>query len=37
MSRFFATGSDSESDSGDEEVQPQIYSKAAAYVSLFII
>lgn len=34
MSRFFATGSDSETDSGDEEVQAPIYSKTNAYVSL---
>lgn len=33
MSRFFATGSDSESESGEEEVQAPIYSKTNAYVS----
>ncbi|KNC34096.1 hypothetical protein FF38_06471 [Lucilia cuprina] len=31
MSRFFATGSDSESDSENEEVQAPIYSKTSAY------
>ncbi|XP_065365981.1 eukaryotic translation initiation factor 3 subunit C [Calliphora vicina] len=31
MSRFFATGSDSESESNDEDVQAPIYSKTSAY------
>ncbi|KAI9583638.1 hypothetical protein GQX74_005386 [Glossina fuscipes] len=31
MSRFFATGSNSESESGEEEVQAPTYAKAAAY------
>uniref|UniRef100_A0A1B0FL06 Eukaryotic translation initiation factor 3 subunit C n=1 Tax=Glossina morsitans morsitans TaxID=37546 RepID=A0A1B0FL06_GLOMM len=31
MSRFFATGSNSESESGEEEIQAPTYAKAAAY------
>ncbi|KAM7350654.1 eukaryotic translation initiation factor 3 subunit c isoform 1-T2 [Cochliomyia hominivorax] len=31
MSRFFATGSDSESESGEDEVQAPIHSKTTAY------
>lgn len=33
MSRFFATGSDSETESSDEEVPVQAYSKATNFVS----
>jgi len=34
MSRFFANGSDSESESSEEEVQAQNYNKAANFVSI---
>lgn len=33
MSRFFATGTDSESESGEEEIQIPAQSRAAVYVS----
>lgn len=32
MSRFFATGSDSDSESGEEEVPITTYNKATVYV-----
>lgn len=33
MSRFFANGSDSESESSEEEVQATNFNKASAFVS----
>ena len=33
MSRFFATGSDSESESSEDEVPQQAFGKAPAFVS----
>lgn len=36
MSRFFATGSDSETESGEEEVAIPSYNKTVAYVCSII-
>lgn len=37
MSRFFATGSDSETESGEEEVAITSYNKTVAYVRGIVI
>lgn len=37
MSRFFATGSDSETESGEEEVAITSYNKTVAYVCGIVI